>query len=357
MKPYKIIKTLHLWLGLTVGAIVSFSGITGALYVWQPEISSYLTAKELHIDTFDKTKISYQKNIQTVAKLTEIHGDSIKKIQLPYRKNNYIILTFLNGTTSYYHPEKGVYLGTNLKTNSFFKTLLQLHRNLCFKPYGSYIIGVSSLIFFFLILISGFLLWHRSYKRRWKKGFTINWYSSKKKFNYNLHKVAGIYFIIPLITLSFSGAYFTFYKEYRTLLSVLPAYKIAENSSIHKTNIGDFFDIEKQTKRLFPDDKLWSIYYPSKKKEQYRFRFINTLKIESGLRKSTDIFTDKNLTIVKINSFYKNPLSLRITAQMYPIHIGESFGVFHRILVFITGFIPLILYITGIRFYLYKKRR
>ncbi|WP_233899656.1 PepSY-associated TM helix domain-containing protein [Tenacibaculum piscium] len=220
MKPYKIIKTLHLWLGLTVGAIVSFSGITGALYVWQPEISSYLTAKELHIDTFDKTKISYQKNIQTVAKLTEIHGDSIKKIQLPYRKNNYIILTFLNGTTSYYHPEKGVYLGSNLKTNSFFKTLLQLHRNLCFKPYGSYIIGVSSLIFFFLILISGFLLWHRSYKRRWKKGFTINWYSSKKKFNYNLHKVAGIYFIIPLITLSFSGAYFTFYKEYRTLLSV-----------------------------------------------------------------------------------------------------------------------------------------
>ncbi|WP_237274504.1 PepSY-associated TM helix domain-containing protein [Tenacibaculum ovolyticum] len=354
MKPYKIIKTLHLWLGLTVGAIVSFSGITGSLYVWQPEISAYLTNKELAIHNSSKT--SYAKSVHTAIKLKEVHGDSIKKLQLPYRKSNYILLTFLNGTTYYYHPKNGAYLGSNLKTASFFKTLLQLHRNLCIKPYGSYIMGFSSLLFCFSILISGFLLWRRSYKKRWKKGFTITWSSSKKKFNYNLHKVAGIYFIIPLMIISFSGAYFTFYKEYRTLFSVLPDFKIEDTSSLTKIKIGTYFSIEKQTEKSPPKYKLWSIHFPSKKDEGYRFRFINTLEIGSGLRKTADIFTDKDLITTKINSFNTDPLSLRTTAQMYPIHIGESFGFLHRFLVFISGLIPLALYITGIRFYLFKKR-
>lgn len=353
MKRYKIIKTLHLWLGLTVGAIVSFSGLTGALYVWQPEISAYLIKQELNVTPSIKT--NYKNNIRTAIKLKNIHGDSIKKMQLPYRKNNLFALTFLNGTTSYYHPANGNYLSSNLKTISFFKTLLQLHRNLGMKPYGSYIMGISSLLFCFFILISGFLLWRRIYKKRWRKGFTITWFTSKKKFNYNLHKIAGIYFIIPLIIISFSGAYFTFYKEYRKIFSVLPDYKTENAHLIESIEINDFFSLKKQTDKLYPTYKLWSIYFPSNLNENYRFRFINSIKIKNGLRKTADIFTNKNLTVKKISSFDTSSLSLKILSQMYPIHIGESFGFFHRILVFISGLIPIVLYITGVRFYLFKK--
>ncbi|MCT4699856.1 PepSY-associated TM helix domain-containing protein [Tenacibaculum haliotis] len=353
MKPYKIIKKLHLWLGLTVGAIVSFSGVTGSLYIWQPEISAYLTNKELKAHSPSKT--TYNKIIGTVIKLKETHNDSIKKIQLPHRKSEYIMLTFLNNKTYYYHPKNGTNLGSNLKTNSFFKTLLQLHRNLCLKTYGSYIIGISSLLFCFSLLISGFLLWHRSYKKRWRKGFTITWFTSKKRFNYNLHKIAGIYFMIPLLIISFSGAYFTFPKEYKKVFSILPNYKTKSSLSVKTIKIGDFFSLKKQTKKLLPKYKLWSIHFPTKKNEGYRFRFINSLIIEGGLRKTTDIFTDKNLAIRKVSSFENNTFALKTTAQMYPIHIGESLGLLHRILIFISGFIPLSLYITGIRFYLFKK--
>lgn len=353
MKGYKIIKMLHLWLGLTIGAVVSFSGLTGALYVWEPEISAYLSKQELNIKAI--TKPNYKTNIQTALELKKIYGDSIEKIQLPYRKNQYVALTFLNGTTSYYHPENSTYLGSNLKIVSFFKTLLQLHRNLCLKTYGGYIMGISSLIFCFFILFSGFLLWRRSYKKRWKKGFVMKWFTSKKKFNYNLHKIAGIYFIIPLMIMSFSGGYFTFYKEYRKIFSVLPDYKNKDIDAVKNIKIGTLFSIEEQSEKLLPTYKLWSIYFPVNKDGSYRFRFVNNIEITNGLRKTTDVFTDKNLITKKVSSFNTASSALKILGQMYPIHIGESLGFFHRLLVFISGVIPLVLYITGIRFYLNKK--
>ncbi|WP_146032853.1 PepSY domain-containing protein, partial [Arenibacter sp. NBRC 103722] len=43
----RIIRNLHLWLGLTCGLIASISGLTGSLYIWQPELSAMLNPELL----------------------------------------------------------------------------------------------------------------------------------------------------------------------------------------------------------------------------------------------------------------------------------------------------------------------
>ncbi|WP_262495105.1 PepSY domain-containing protein, partial [Arenibacter sp. NBRC 103722] len=43
----RFIRNLHLWLGLTCGLIASISGLTGSLYIWQPELSAMLNPELL----------------------------------------------------------------------------------------------------------------------------------------------------------------------------------------------------------------------------------------------------------------------------------------------------------------------
>jgi uncharacterized iron-regulated membrane protein len=354
MNSLKILKRFHLYLGLSVGLISSFSGITGALYIWQPELTTILSPKLFTIG--NNTNTSYTDILKTVHKIEEKQNDSILTINLPYRKQQSISVSYTNNNTLYYHPKTGQYIGSNSKVISFFKTLLKLHRNLGIDGWGKYIIGSSALIFSFIILSTGLVMWYNIYKKKLKNGLKINWSSKKKSFNFNVHKVTGIYFILPLFIMATTGGYFTFNKQYKQVLNTIPYFNQISFSSLKLPKVGDSLSLNTLTSQLYPTYKLRTINYPTSTKPNYKYRFVNNIVINSGLRKATDISTTKNLNITKITSYNSDTLTNKITAQMYPIHIGESFGILNRVFIFICGFIPLILYITGIRFYFYRKR-
>lgn len=355
MNVKKYIKQIHLWLGITVGFIVSFSGITGALYVWQPELAA-ITAKEV-LRTSDSHTITYKEYLQTAKHLEGVHKDSLVATRFPYRERQTIRLDFKNGHSYYYHPGSGQYLGKNPFTVTFFKTLLQLHRNLCIGTIGKYIIGTSTLIFGFLMLGSGLYLWRHIYKKRWRKGFSLKRKTNSKAFNFNLHKLVGMYGVLPLFIIAITGGYFTYHSTYKALLSGIPAFDIKGASSLSLPEVGTPFHFDDMALELYPHYYITTIQYPTNKKSSYRFRFINSAVIQSGLRKPIDIFTKANKTITKVNSYETFSKSEKITAQMYPIHIGESLGFFNRILVFMCGLLPITLYITGLRFFLFRKKR
>lgn len=354
MSLLKIIKTVHLWIGLTVGLIVSFCGITGAIYVWEPEITSTLSKDILSIDK--NITVSYDDILATAESLKNTYKDSILNFYYPYRNRQTIAIDFLDGTKKFYHPKTGIYLGNKSSAISFFETVLKLHRTLLIKNIGKYIVGWSSLIFALIILGSGMYLWIKIYKKRWKKGFHFNRFSKKKAFNFNLHKVAGIYFVIPLFIISITGIYFTFNKDFKALLNTIPSFDKISSSNVYIPKLGTPFQLHKTIKELQPIYKIRSINYPRKRKNQYRFRFINNNTIKSGLRKPIEIKTTKKFIITNVISYEHATLGNKIANQMFPIHIGEILGLSSRIFVFICGFIPLTLYITGIRFYLFRKK-
>ena len=355
MKLSKVIKKTHLILGLTVGLITSISGLTGAMYVFEPEITAIVNSELLEGNLTKKTP--YRESLNTVIKLQELHRDSIGAMLLPYRSQHTIAVKFNSKNTYYYHPTSGNFIGSNAKSVVFFKWLLKLHRNLHIPNYGKYIIGISSLLFAMLILLSGFYMWWRIYKTRWKRGLSLSLGDTAKKVNFHLHRIAGIYFFVPLFLMAITGAYFTFHKTYRKTLEDIPYFQQTSISKIQFPTIGETFDIVKSSLSIADVYKLRAIYYPTKTTHEYRFRYVNNLEISSGLRKTTDITTDENLQIIKVKSYETATLANRLFSQMYPIHIGESLGIVHRLWVFIAGLIPLLLFITGIRYFFFRKQK
>ncbi|MBE0393240.1 PepSY domain-containing protein [Flavobacterium sp. PL002] len=346
-----IVRKFHLWVGITCGLVASISGISGAMYVWQPELSAALNPELLKMKNIDSLEEAVF--LKTAASLTATHSDSISKMFLPYREQQTISIEFKNGKINYYNSENGQFLGERSASIVFFENLLKFHRTLLIPEIGKYVTGTSTIIFLLVILLSGIYIWYKTYSATLKNGFKIKWKSKKKKFNFDLHKVLGISFFIPLLTIAFTGAYFTYNSYYKKALSVLDS-KTIFKQEIQNSNPTSFAAILSNSDKSYA---LRAIYYPNDANDNYRFRYIESRFKTQGLRKTKELTVSTNLKIISLTDYKNDATSNRVAAQFYPVHIGEIAGPFGRILVFIAGLIPITLYITGFRIYLFKKRR
>lgn len=345
-----IVRKIHLWVGITCGLIASISGISGAMYVWQPELSAALNPELLRMKNIDS--LDDDVFLKTAASLMATHSNTISKMFLPYREQQTISIEFKNGITNYYNSQNGQFLGEKSDSIVFFEDLLKFHRTLFIPSIGKYVTGTSTIVFFLLILLSGINIWYKTYRIKVRNGFKINWKSKRKKFNFDLHKVLGVSFFIPLWIIAFTGAYFTYNSYYKKALSVLDKKDFKQTTQTK--NYLSFEEI------LFNSDKVYAlraIYYPQKPNENFRLRYVESRFITKGLRKTKELTVNTKLEIISLTDYMNDATSKRLAAQVYAVHIGEIAGLFGRILVFISGLIPIVLYITGFKIYLSKKRR
>ncbi|AEM72352.1 PepSY-associated TM helix domain protein [Allomuricauda ruestringensis DSM 13258] len=352
----KTIRKIHLWLGLTCGLIVSFSGLSGSLYVWQPEISALINPDLLQVE--DIGDLDERAIMETTASLLATHGDSINSIFLPYREQQTISVQFNNGKTCYYHPETHVYLGGKSVSILFFENLLVLHRTLGIPTYGKYIVRTSAILFFLFLLTSGIYIWTTSYRNNLKEGFTIKWKGKRKKVNFDLHKVFGAYFMVPLLIMALSGSYFTYNYYYKSALSLFDDNRDSTEINVQQSfRRGDSLRLEDHLLSGNEAYALRAIHFPKDTADPYRFRYIKERFITSGLRKTKEVELDAKGRVTVVSDFRTDPNSNRMATQFYPIHIGEMAGTIGRILVFVSGLVPLLLFITGLNIYRNKKRR
>lgn len=350
----RFIRKLHLCLGLSCGLIASISGLTGSLYIWQPEITSMLNPELLtieHIKPFDENLL-----YRTAYELVEQHRDSLAKINLPYREQQTISLVYKNGTTLYYHPISGHFLGEKSASIKFFENLLNFHRTMGIPKIGKYITGSSTLLFFLLLLSSGIYLWWKTYNSNLIKGFKVKWSAKKKKLNYDLHKVLGASFFIPLMAIAFTGAYFTYSIYYKKVLSIFDDSEKTKLGQKEQT-IGNAEPYQDYLRNPDKDYDLRAVILPKNMQDGYHFRYIQDRFLTAGLRKTKELKIDQKGTITSLTDFQIDSNSNRIAAQFYPVHIGEIGGLWGRVLVFISGLIPITLYITGLSLFVLKKKK
>lgn len=174
----------------------------------------------------------------------------------------------------------------------------------------------------------------------------------KAIIHYDLHKLVGILFLIPLFVAALSGSFFTFMPAWKSVLEVLDSSR-EQQLAAEDSGYRSF-----EEALHFPSGdgyKLRAVYFPVETSGAYRLRYVKNRFISAGLRQTKEVLINQNLKAETFSEYQQNPLSEKIAAQAYPIHIGEMFGLFGRILVFITGFIPAILLITGYHFYRFRN--
>jgi uncharacterized iron-regulated membrane protein len=190
----KSTRTIHLWLGLTSGLLVFIIAITGCIYAFQEEIQNatqpYRFVENLHAAYLPPSAIQQisdralpDKHLHAVMYYDSIHAAKAIYYSL---EENYYYFVYVNQYTGEVLKVKNEYA-------DFFRFILDGHFYL-WLPHelGQVVVGAATMIFF-MMLLTGIVLWWPKNKNGLKKKFTFKWQAGWRRKNYDLHSVIGFY--------------------------------------------------------------------------------------------------------------------------------------------------------------------
>lgn len=190
----KTIRVVHLWLGLISGLLVFIIAITGCIYAFQDEIQratqSYRYVKPetnpmLPPSALEKIANNALPNKHLHAIMYHKPDEAAKAIFYSFEEHYYYFV--------YINPYRGEVLKVKDEFADFFRIVLDGHFYLWLPPAIGQPIVASATLVFFVLLVSGIILWWPKNNKNVSKKFTIRWSANWRRKNYDLHSVLGFY--------------------------------------------------------------------------------------------------------------------------------------------------------------------
>lgn len=222
------IKQLHIWLSIPLGVVISITCFTGAILVFEDEITTEVQSEYYYVDSVQGEPLPMEV-LRANVEATLGEDRSIKDVKIeddPERTYMFKIVKDDNKgkkakpETLFVNQYTGEVLGTPERL-PFFQVTFRLHRWLMDAPdekgemsIGKMVVGIST-IAMVILLISGIVLWWpkgiKMLKNRTRVALTKGW----RRFNYDLHVSAGMYATILLLIMALTGLVWSFewYKD------------------------------------------------------------------------------------------------------------------------------------------------
>lgn len=361
----KIFQKLHLWLALPFGVIIFLVCFSGAMLVFEKEVTETVNHDIIFVEKVGTQKLPIDQLAGSVsATLTEgvtvtgvtIHADP----QRAYQVN----LSRPKRASVYVDPYTGEIKGKSERL-PFFNTMFRLHRwMLDSRPngdgifWGKVVVGVS-VIMFVLALITGIVLWWpktiKSLKNRLKITMSKGW----RRFWYDLHVAGGFYALILLLAMSLTGLTWSF-GWYRT--AFYKVFGVEMTQGAHASHGHG----AKQGKKEIPEIDMgqWqpvADHLAQINKEYSQIRISDGSAAVSfgrlGNQRAADKYKFDAHTgeITDVEYYADAPTRSKIGGWIYSVHVGSWGGMVTRILAFLASLFGASLPITG--YYLWIKRK
>ncbi|MDR2237443.1 MAG: PepSY domain-containing protein [Chryseobacterium sp.] len=373
---------LHLWLGLSVGIIVFIVSLTGTLFVFKDEIQNRFRKEAIYVKETApaplpvntlKEKVNLELQEKFPLNSVEIPLDRNKSYRfLYYEKNkkgwNYFEEVKINKLV-YVNQYNGKILAVYDEKYSFFNILKYIHWSLLLNSeWGKYVVGIPTVLFI-IMLITGIVLWWPKNKKARKGRFWFSWENVKtwKRRNYDLHNVLGFYASFIALLMSITGIYFAYpYVKnaiHFTLSGAadLPKDKeIDSPDSLMAKNSAVYDLTAQQTRKLYPESASFRIPLSGKNKKGKDLKNIPvTIYGEEGRfsERSTLVFDKYSGKLLAEKPHQKLTNAEKYANANYDIHTGSYFGLFGKIIWFITGLICTSLPVTGFLVWWGKQKK
>lgn len=339
---------LHRWLGLISGIVVFIVSISGCLYVFEEECRTIFQKKYFYVTPAGEKKPFEQ---ITNAVVKQYPKDTI--IQIRFKENAEAAVIYHTNTSKAIsvNPYTLQIIGIrNLKAD-FFNWVLRLHLNLHLGEAGSEIVKWNVLIFF-IICITGLIIWWPKQKKFLKQAVAINFKTKNwKRLNWDLHSVLGFYSLLVLIIISLTGIFWVFDKA-KSFTAFVTNSK--ETNTKTPFNKGDStlaaFPMEaayKQAQAMHPGAAETFISRPLNSKQPIRvlFRYPYTV-----VRKQNTLFFDKYTGRLLRQDLYKNYTAYdKVMRSNFDFHTGRIriLGIGSKIIYFLASLFAASLPVTG----------
>ncbi|MDD1621718.1 MAG: PepSY domain-containing protein [Methylococcaceae bacterium] len=357
---------MHLYLALSLGLLFALMGLTGSLGVYREELDE-LFNPELVIQQSQAPILPPDKIIAAVrAAHPNRHG--VWTLEMPRTAQGTITAWFekpRETVDEFYAPlmvAVNPYTGEVICSRFWGRTLttwlLDLHTQLHMDGFGRNTVATLAVLLM-LSVGSGLYLWWPGWERL-RGAFSVRSDAGLMRWLFDLHRLLGLVSAGFLLLLAFTG----FHLAYPSLLEALTASAGMghgdEGPNVRSTAVPNDRPVSLAEAVLvargpFPSSEVRRISTPLGETGTYRI----------NLRQRSEINQHHPVTTVWIDRWsgqirdVRNPGKFTVgqsfTVWLWPLHTGEAFGAAGRFVWFITGLMPLFLYISGLLHWLYRR--
>ncbi len=378
----KIFAKIHLWLSLPLGIVLTVVCLSGAVLVFEGEIT-----RALHPELYRVAAPADARPLRPSQLAGRIGGqmpDSLHlvSLQLSARSDEPCMAAFRETGRKQLSvdPYTGRVNGW-AESPAFFGTVRKLHRWLLDPPpskgeksVGKAIVGVSTLALV-LILVSGLILWIPRSRKALRNRLKVSYSDGRRRFWHDCHVSLGFYATLLLLVMALTGLTWSF-GWYRTAAYALfggtQQTVAAQEDLSRKVDSGNRQSRARSGERTAGrehgetetrpfDHAVWDDVLEQLTAHYTAYKTIVLTQTEAQVTRRSAMrridratFDPRNGRLAEITRYEDTPRQQRLRGWFYTFHTGTWGGIWTKILYFLAALIGATLPLTG--YYLWWKR-
>lgn len=352
--------TLHVWLGLTIGALWALQGLSGALLAFNRDIRAIGLAaapdrSRLPLDQlFERASAAAGTHVATV----ETFSPQPSLLAVYYKVvNGQRRMLILDAVTGDILDRRDLQLVLPPRGEPW-RALMLFHETLFAGKTGSLFIGASGLLLFTSLILGLWIAWPR--RRKWRAAFAVGRWRTIPQRLYGYHRMAGLMIGGVLIILVPSGALLAFSAALEPGLMeaglVKPPYKAAAVERLPAPAISaqQAFNVAQER---FPGAALVAATRPTAESPVFAFRLHQEGEWRRWAGTTAVSISPSDGRVLDVYDPLEAPLGNRILEDVYAVHNGDIGGIAGRIAIMLAGLALPTLYVTGLLSWLRRRRR
>jgi uncharacterized iron-regulated membrane protein len=359
---------LHFYLGLFGGGLFVLMSLTGSFLVFYKAIDEWLNPALMTAS--GKGTYRPLNEIVMAAQAAGPPAGVLDGVEWPSHPHGVFLSWYKvpigkSDQFQWYQVAVDPYTGTVLSRDRewggyLVSFIYKLHASLLIDDVGATIVGFVAIFLLVSISTGLYLWWPRPGRLRQALTFTST--KGPIRRHYEWHKLSGFYSAIILGMLAFTGVYLEFGDYVIPIVRLFsPVQEFPKEEALQSIQIAGTPPLSAEQAialagEVFPDGELRYLGLPQEDQGVYYVAMHQPGEVRASGGESQvwlDQYSGKVLQIHDWNRFTSGETFL---AWLFPLHNGEAFGLTGRWIVFVAGFIPLLLYVTALRMWWLKRQ-
>ena len=368
-KLHRVLRLIHLWMGVVLLVPLVAIGLSGTILTFNHEIA------ELHAPDDFVATIGEPRTIREILEAAQPQaprGSAPTMVVFPEEQDKPTTVRFqLRGAA----PGPGslfqvfidpvtlrIFSAEPFANDGFMRIMHRLHGNLLITGgMGRDIVGWLGVVMLALG-VSGLIMWWPKTKKAVGAAFKVTRGVHGFRLHRELHGAVGIWSWLVFIVVSFSGVYIAFPNATGDLIrAIFPGRDIRVNfnaSMVHPVSGAQPIAIDQAATlalTALPGTRIWTARYPARPDQPFRFGLIRNGHEhgQPAAQVAIDPWKGEVAEIIDPTTF---TIGESIMAWQRGLHAGEGLGRTWKILVALSGLLPLLFGITGIAMWLMRRR-
>jgi uncharacterized iron-regulated membrane protein len=358
---------VHLYLGLLFGLVFVMTGLTGSLLAFYIELDEQLNPELIISDQITQHPMQSYERLFQALKTAEPTRHNAWRLELTDDPNRMITARYYTPVEKQHASFAPLMLSINPYTAEVVKNrfwgefimtwIYDLHFTLLLDKTGAIALSIMGM-FIFLSLATGLYLWWPS-AHTLRSAFSFKRHTSSQRNIYDIHKLCGLYSFPILLIVVVTGVLLGFPPVKPAVQALSPLYKPENTQSTQIDNEQRLpvDHIVMLAQQHFPTAQIKWIETPNGETGSYRINLRQEGEPSQRFPK-TNLWLDQySGDILASRDIHNDSSGDTFLRWLHPLHSGQAFGLTGRIIICISGLLPLILFVTGLIRWQQKKRK